>query len=116
MHERIKEWYASTYNDQIAKDNLAPNLTFWELLEWMIEWINFYSMIWTERIDSIIRENVFRELCWRTGISYQTIYNLWIKNWDTEMDYKKQRKKQIDKEKTEELKWELRKDIYNLTE
>jgi hypothetical protein len=31
------------------------------------------------------------------------------------MDYKKQRKNQIDKEKTEELGWELRKDIYNLT-
>lgn len=79
MYDRIKDFYTSTYTDEIARDNLAPNLTFWELLEGMIEGVSVYAMLWTEQIDSVIRENVFRELACRSGLKYQTIYNLRLK-------------------------------------
>lgn len=74
----VKEWYISSYpNDEVGQE-IDNVLTFEELYHAMKMNDDFYETI-GEGIDSIVRERIFTEMSYIFNVSYDDIYNLWLK-------------------------------------
>lgn len=74
----VKEWYISSYPDDEVGQEIDDVLTFEELYHAMKMNDDFYDTI-GEGIDSIVRERIFTEMSYIFNVSYDDIYNLWLK-------------------------------------
>lgn len=74
----VKEWYISSYPDDEVGQEIDGSLTFEELYHAMKMSDDFYETI-GEGIDSIVRERIFTEMSYIFNVSYDDIYNLWLK-------------------------------------
>lgn len=73
----IDIWYRSMYpTDALGGD--IDHITFDELFSDMQNQIDAYDSIGV--VDSIIRERIFKELSARKNLSYDTIYDMWMKS------------------------------------
>ena len=73
----IREFYLENYpNDELGVSlNVTP--TFAGLLNQLIVGGDIYQYIGVS--DSIIRERLFERLAEQLGVSYDYVYNLWLK-------------------------------------
>ena len=72
----IKEWYIKTYiTDELGKE-IKDNITFQDLYNVLNMKKDFYETIGVG--DSLVRERIFKKLAQIMGVSYETIYNLWV--------------------------------------
>lgn len=76
--KKIKEWYISSYPDDEVGQEIDDTLTFEELYHAMKMNDDFYETI-GEGIDSVVRERIFTEMSYIFKVSYNDIYNLWLK-------------------------------------
>lgn len=76
--KKIKEWYISNYPDDEVGQEIDDVLTFEELYHAMKMNDDFYDTI-GEGIDSVVRERIFTEMSYIFNVSYDDIYNLWLK-------------------------------------
>ena len=74
----VKEWYISSYPDDEVGQEIDDTLTFEELYHAMKMNDNFYETI-GEGIDSIVRERIFERMSDVFNVTYDDIYNLWLK-------------------------------------
>lgn len=73
----IDIWYRSMYpTDDLGGD--ISHITFDELFSDMQNHIDAYDSIGV--VDSTIRERIFNELSARKNLSYDTIYDMWMKS------------------------------------
>lgn len=72
----VKEWYIENYpNDELGKE--ISNVS-WEGLFNSLDYnANVYETIGVS--DSIVRERIFEGLALKTGMSYDDIYQQWLK-------------------------------------
>ena len=76
----VKSWYRDAFpSDEVGAD-IPDKLTFSDALA-ALDTGNFYRVI-RPADDSVVRERVFAELARRMGISYDRIYDKWIKGVD----------------------------------
>ena len=76
--KKIKEWYISNYPDDDLGQEIDNNITFEELYHAMKMGDNFYDTV-GQRIDSVVRERIFTEMSYIFKVSYDDIYDLWLK-------------------------------------
>lgn len=74
----VKEWYISNYPDDEVGQEIDNVLTFEELYHAMKMSDDFYETI-GDGIDSVVRERIFTEMSYVFNVSYDDIYNLWLK-------------------------------------
>lgn len=72
----IKGWYMRTYPADGLGNELDGNVTFKEMFDRMAAGEDVYKVIGVG--DSVVRERLFDELAKRRGVSYDTIYKLWM--------------------------------------
>ena len=74
---KIREFYLEAYpSDDMGKD-INPNATFAGLLNQLIVSGEVYAYLYV--YDSIIRERLFEKLAEELEVSYEYVYNLWLK-------------------------------------
>ena len=74
---KIREFYLEAYpSDDMGKD-INPNATFAGLLNQLIVSGDVYAYLYV--YDSIIRERLFEKLAEELEVSYEYVYNLWLK-------------------------------------
>ena len=74
---KIREYYLEAYpSDDMGKD-INPNATFAGLLNQLIVSGDVYAYLYV--YDSIIRERLFEKLAEELEVSYEYVYNLWLK-------------------------------------
>ena len=74
---KIREFYLEAYPaDDMGKD-INPNATFAGLLNQLIVSGDVYAYLYV--YDSIIRERLFEKLAEELEVSYEYVYNLWLK-------------------------------------
>ncbi len=75
---KIKEFYLEIFpNDELGVE-LNETPTFAGLLNQLIVGGDVYNYIGVA--DSIVRERLFEELAKQLEVSYEYVYNLWLKN------------------------------------
>ena len=73
----IRKFYVKAYpTDELGKD-IIKNVTFAGLLNQLIVGGDIYKYIGVG--DSLIRERLFERLAEELEVSYDYVYNLWIK-------------------------------------
>ena len=75
MNSSISVWYSYHYpNDTEALKNINANTTFGDVLEAIVTEENVYDVIGFA--DSLVRDNIFSEICNLLGWEYETLTNL----------------------------------------
>ncbi len=82
MQSKIKEVYHNLFPTDEEFVNLNKNTTFGDLLERVMGNNSKKSIFDNGHYDSIIRERVFELLSKKANISYEIIYQNWLKNGD----------------------------------
>lgn len=77
MLEYIREYYMRTYPSDPYGAELNPDITFRDLLEGMMQGYDVYEML-GDGSDSLMRERVFERMSDVYGITYESIYELWL--------------------------------------
>ena len=81
MDERfslIREWYMNQFPSDELGEEINPELSFFGLFQAMDNYKCAYSTIGV--FDSIVRERVFERLALIMGVSYNYIYEQWLRN------------------------------------
>ena len=73
----IREFYVKAYPSDDMGDGINPNATFDGLWEILNKYGDVYEYLYV--YDSIIRERLFERLAEELEVSYDYVYNLWIK-------------------------------------
>jgi hypothetical protein len=74
---KIREFYLEAYPSDDMGKGINPNATFAGLLNQLIVSGDVYAYLYV--YDSIIRERLFEKLAEELEVSYEYVYNLWIK-------------------------------------
>lgn len=74
---KIKEWYLRSYPTDDIGQELNPDITFQGLFDAMDSYQDVYAVLGVG--DSLVRERVFEALAQVTGMSYDDIYDQWLK-------------------------------------
>lgn len=76
----IKQWYVSTYPQDEAGQNIAPNVSFQDIVNTMNDNKDFYGVIEVPGsfIDTLVRERIFAQIAELYGVEYNIIYNKWL--------------------------------------
>lgn len=76
----IKQWYVSSYPQDEAGQNIAPNLSFQDIVNTMNDNKDFYGVIEVPGsfIDTLVRERIFAQIAELYGVEYNIIYNKWL--------------------------------------
>ena len=82
MQSKIKEVYHNLFPTDEEFVNLNKNTTFGDLLERVMGSNSKKSIFDNGYYDSVIRERVFELLSKKANISYEIIYQNWLKNGD----------------------------------
>ena len=82
MQSKIKEVYHNLFPTDEEFVNLNKSVTFGDLLEKIMGNNSKRSIFDNGYYDSIIRERVFEILSKKANISYEIIYQNWLKNGD----------------------------------
>jgi len=82
MQSKIKEVYHNLFPTDEEFVNLNKNTTFGDLLERVMGGNSKKSIFDNGYYDSVIRERVFELLSKKANISYEIIYQNWLKNGD----------------------------------
>lgn len=77
MLEYIREYYMRTYPSDPCGKLLDPDITFRDLLESMMQGYDVYETL-GDCSDSLVRERVFERMSEVFGITYESIYELWL--------------------------------------
>lgn len=76
MKSNINVWYSYNYTDDTeALKNINANVTFGDVLKAIVTDENIYDVIGGSA-DSIVRDNIFSEICNLLGWEYETLTNL----------------------------------------
>ena len=81
-NETVKEWYVATFPDDELGSDLEDGVTFEDVYDCLKGGCDIYSLLKVG--DSIVRERIFNELANRRGVSYDTIYDMWVRSTDKE--------------------------------
>ena len=73
----IREFYVKNYPSDDMGKGINPNATFAGLLNQLIVGGDVYNYLYV--YDSIIRERLFEKLAEELEVSYEYVYNLWLK-------------------------------------
>jgi hypothetical protein len=73
----IREFYVKNYPSDDMGDGINPTATFAGLLNQLIVGGDVYEYLYV--YDSIIRERLFERLAEELEVSYEYVYNLWLK-------------------------------------
>lgn len=73
----IKQWYKTKYPTDTEGEYIKKGVTFGYVWEALVNGNFIYGVL--GEVDSVVRERVFEEIAKQKGISYDTIYNLWIR-------------------------------------
>ena len=73
----IREFYVAKYPSDDMGDGINPTATFAGLLNQLIVGGDVYAYLYV--YDSIIRERLFEKLAEELEVSYEYVYNLWLK-------------------------------------
>jgi hypothetical protein len=73
----IREFYVSKYPTDELGQGINPTATFAGLLNQLIVSGDVYAYLYV--YDSIIRERLFERLAEELEVSYDYVYNLWVK-------------------------------------
>jgi hypothetical protein len=73
----IREFYVKNYPSDDMGDGINPTATFAGLLNQLIVGGDVYAYLYV--YDSIIRERLFERLAEELEVSYEYVYNLWLK-------------------------------------
>ena len=73
----IREFYVKNYPTDNMGDGINPKATFAGLLNQLIVGGDVYEYLFV--YDSIIRERLFEKLADELEVSYEYVYNLWLK-------------------------------------
>ena len=74
---KIREFYLEAYPSDDMGNGINPNATFAGLLNQLIVSGDVYAYLYV--YDSIIRERLFEKLAEELEVSYEYVYNLWLK-------------------------------------
>jgi hypothetical protein len=74
---KIREFYLEAYPSDDMGKGINPNATFAGLLNQLIVSGDVYAYLYV--YDSIIRERLFEKLAEELEVSYEYVYNLWLK-------------------------------------
>lgn len=77
LNKKIGDWYRKTYEDDDLGDSINREATFRDLFDALDYHQDVYNLIQVG--DSLIRERLFSELARLTGMSYETIYQQWLR-------------------------------------
>lgn len=77
MNEYIRDYYMKAYPSDPYGTELNPDITFRDLLEGMMQGYDVYEML-GDGSDSLMRERVFERMSDVYGITYESIYELWL--------------------------------------
>jgi hypothetical protein len=73
----IREYYLTKYPTDELGQGINPTATFAGLLNQLIVSGDVYAYLYV--YDSIIRERLFERLAEELEVSYDYVYNLWVK-------------------------------------
>jgi hypothetical protein len=73
----IREFYVKNYPTDDMGNGINPKATFAGLLNQLIVGGDVYKYLFV--YDSIIRERLFEKLADELEVSYEYVYNLWLK-------------------------------------
>lgn len=79
LKANIKDWYSGRYPDDEAVEEIKADATFKDLNDALNNGQNIAPLF----TDSVIRERIFAFLSEILAVSYNEIYNLWLKTSDT---------------------------------
>ena len=74
----LKDFYLNTYPTDELGVEINENATFVGLLNTLHTKCDVYDFLGV--YDSIVRERVFEELAYQQQVSYNIIYDLWLKS------------------------------------
>lgn len=74
---KIREFYLEAYPSDDMGNDINPNATFAGLLNQLIVSGDVYAYLYV--YDSIVRERLFEKLAEELEVSYEYVYNLWLK-------------------------------------
>ena len=72
---KIKEWYYLEFPDDILKQYIKKDITFYDIFLALYLKRNIYKVIGIN--DSVIRTRIFDKLCDIMKVNYSYIYDLW---------------------------------------
>jgi hypothetical protein len=76
--QTLKSWYISEFpSDREEAENLNPSATFEDLFRTLDNYGNVYECM--GYVDSLIRERLFERLAEIMEVSYNEIYEQWLK-------------------------------------
>ena len=73
----IREFYVKNYSTDDLGAGINPTATFPGLLNQLIVSGDVYAYLYV--YDSIVRERLFEKLAEELEVSYEYVYNLWLK-------------------------------------
>ncbi len=74
---KIREYYLEAFPTDDLGDGINPKATFAGLLNQLIIGGDVYEYLFV--YDSILRERLFEKLAEELEVSYEYVYNLWLK-------------------------------------
>ena len=74
---KIKNWYIEAYPTDKVGHFLRDNATFMGLLTVLVTGNDVYDYV--GEADSVIRERIFDKLSDITGMTYDEVYDLWMR-------------------------------------
>lgn len=75
---KIRDYYVNEYPFHIMGWKINEDATFDNLLEVLNTGGYVYDCLWVD--DNVVRERVFEKLAEIQGVSYDDIYNQWMRN------------------------------------
>ena len=79
MNRKIREWYMKEYASDELGASIKPDITFGDLVQSMFENgdASIYDAIGVG--DSVVRERIFDEIADTLGVSYDAVYQVWLR-------------------------------------
>lgn len=75
LNNNIKDFYTSTYKDDVLANQITNTVTFQQLYRALKDKVDIYEVIGTN--DSTVRERLFKELARILNTDYDYVYNMW---------------------------------------
>ena len=80
LNSKIRRWYIETYKDDELGEDINPDVTFGHIWTAVKMGEDVYEKLGFA--DSVVRERVFQALAEIKKTDYESIYTLWVSNYE----------------------------------